>query len=144
MKVSARNVFFGTVVACTSGDINTEVVIALPGGERLVAIVTLASARELGLAAGSEVFALVKAPWVTVLAGAGAVPLSARNLLTGRVSAVEGGAVNAAVSIELADGGVVSAVVTRAAVAELGLRPGVEAVAVINASDIVLGVPGGM
>jgi molybdate transport system regulatory protein len=144
MKISARNRFHGTVVACIAGDINAEVIIALAGGERLVAVVSCAAARELGLVAGSAVIALVKAPWVTVLAGQGAAKLSARNCLAGRVRAVEGGAVNAEVSIELADGGVVSAVVTRAAVAELGLRPGVEAVAVINASDIVLGVPGGM
>jgi len=143
MKVSARNVFHGKVVACTSGDINTEVVIALPGGERLVAIVTVASARELGLAAGSEVFALVKAPWVMLLAGTGGVKLSARNLLAGKVKAVESGAVNAEVRIQLAGGTVISAIVTREAVAELALKPGVEATVVIQASDIVVGAPNG-
>ncbi len=143
MKVSARNVFRGTVTACTRGDVNAEVQVDLPGGDRLVAVVTLASLEDLGLAPGREVVALVKAPWVMVLTDDADVKLSARNRLAGKVKAVEPGAVNAEVAIELAGGDVVSAIVTREAVAELGLRPGVAATAVIKASHIVLGVPKG-
>lgn len=144
MQVSARNVFRGTVAALVTGAVNAEVTVELPGGDRLVAIVALASVRELGLVVGREVVALVKAPWVMLLAGAGEARLSARNCLKGKVKAVEPGAVNAEVSIELAGGSVVSAIVTREAVAELGLKPGVAASAVIKASHVVLGVPRGM
>lgn len=141
MKTSARNVFRGTVATYTPGSVNAEVVIDLPGGDHLVAIVSLVSATDLGLAPGREVFALVKAPWVIVLTDASDVRLSARNCLAGTISAVEVGAVNAEVGIELPSGTIVSAIVTRDAVTELGLKPGVAATAVIKASHVILGVP---
>lgn len=139
MKVSARNVFEGRVEALTPGVVNAEVTVALAGGERLVAVVTLASVRELDLAVGREVVALVKAPWVMVLTEADGFRLSARNNLSGTVARVEVGAVNAEVFIALQGGVEVCAVVTREAVSELGLKPGVAARAVIKASSIVLG-----
>lgn len=66
--------------------------------------------------------------------------ISARNQLRGTVSAVKPGAVNAAVTITLAGGGVVHAAITQDAVAEPGLAPGVGARAVIKASHVVLAV----
>lgn len=141
MKVSARNVFRGKVAATRPGSVNAEVDIDLGGGDRLVAVVTLSSLEDLGLAPGSEVVALVKAPWVMVLTDASGVKLSARNSLAGTISAVEVGAVNAEVTIALPGGTEVMAVITRDAVNELGLKPGVAATAVIKASHVVLGVP---
>ncbi|MBC9073083.1 MAG: TOBE domain-containing protein [Thauera sp.] len=141
MKVSARNVFRGKVAATRPGSVNAEVDIDLGGGDRLVAVVTLASLEDLGLAPGSEVIALVKAPWVMVLTDASGVKLSARNNLAGTISAVAVGAVNAEVTIALPGGTEVMAVITRDAVNELGLKPGVAATAVIKASHVVLGVP---
>lgn len=141
MKVSARNVFRGKVAATRPGSVNAEVDIDLGGGDRLVAVVTLSSLENLGLAPGSEVIALVKAPWVMVLTDASGVKLSARNSLAGTISAVEVGAVNAEVTIALPGGTEVMAVITRDAVNELGLKPGVAATAAIKASHVVLGVP---
>jgi molybdate transport system regulatory protein len=141
MKVSARNVFRGKVAATRPGSVNAEVDIDLSGGDRLVAVVTLASLEDLGLVPGSEVIALVKAPWVMVLTDASGVKLSARNNLAGTISAVAVGAVNAEVTIALPGGTEVMAVITRDAVNELGLKPGVAATAVIKASHVVLGVP---
>jgi molybdate transport system regulatory protein len=54
---------------------------------------------------------------------------------------VTDGAVNAEVVIQLDGGSEVYSIVTREAVAELGLAPGVSATAVIKASHIILGVP---
>ena len=71
MKISARNVFRGAVTGVTAGAVNAEVELTLPGGDTLVAIVTEASIRALGLAVGKEAVAYVKAPWVIVLTGAG-------------------------------------------------------------------------
>ncbi|THF64697.1 transporter [Pseudothauera nasutitermitis] len=141
MKVSARNVFRGTVAATHPGTVNAEVDIDLGGGDHLVAVVTMASLDDLGLAVGSEVIALVKAPWVIVLTDTSGVKLSARNNLVGTVKSVEIGAVNAEVAIALPGGTEVMAVITRDAVKELGLKPGVPATAVIKASHVVLGVP---
>lgn len=141
MKVSARNIFRGKVAATRPGTVNAEVDIDLGGDDHLVSVVTLTSLNDLGLTVGSEVVALVKAPWVMVLTEASGVKLSARNSLAGTVKAVEVGAVNAEVSIALAGGTEVMAVITREAVSELGLKPGVAATAVIKASHVVLGVP---
>lgn len=140
MNVSARNVFHGRVTALSTGMPGAEVVVELPGGDRLVAVAMVECVRELGLAEGREVIALVKAPWVTVLAGTARGALSARNLLEGRVCRIEAGAVNVEIGIKLAGGSVVTATVTREARAELGLAPGAAATAVIDASHVVLGI----
>jgi len=43
--------------------------LTLPGGDRIVAIVTEGSVKSLALAVGQAAIAYVKAPWVIVLAG---------------------------------------------------------------------------
>ncbi|MES2227404.1 MAG: TOBE domain-containing protein [Pseudomonadota bacterium] len=140
MKISARNVFEGQVSALVPGPINAEVTLTLAGGDRIVAVVTQGSVRDLGLAVGGRAFAIVKAPWVIVTTGDGGPRFSARNQLRGTVSAVKPGAVNAEVAITLPGGALVHAVITQDAVSELGLAPGVPATAVIKASHVVLGV----
>lgn len=132
MKVSARNVFKGQVSQVQEGAVNAEVVLTLPGGEQLVAVVTMESIRNLGIAVGKEAVALIKAPWVMLMTESSDIRLSARNCLEGKVLSVNDGAVNAEVVIELVGGSKVYSIVTRDAVAELGLVPGVSATAVIK------------
>lgn len=69
------------------------------------------------------------------------IRLSARNCLAGKVVSVADGAVNAEVVLELPGGTKVYSIVTREAVNELGLAPGVSATAIIKASHIILGAP---
>jgi molybdate transport system regulatory protein len=139
--LSSRNHFEGTITALQPGAVNTEVTLTTPGGDAIVAIVTVSSAKSLGLAVGGKAVALVKAPWVIVQAGAPTLKFSARNQLAGTVSAVQTGGVNSEVAITLAGGTVVYAVITNEALAELGLKPGVAATALIKSSHVVLGVP---
>ncbi|MER2542959.1 MAG: TOBE domain-containing protein [Candidatus Accumulibacter phosphatis] len=141
MNVSARNVFKGKISALVNGAVNAEVELSLPGGDRIVAIVTENSVRSLALAVGQEAIAYVKAPWVILLAGEPEVRFSARNQLAGQVSRVRKGAVNSEVAIALPGGSTVHAVVTNEAALELGLKEGVPATALIKASHVVLGVP---
>lgn len=61
MKLSARNQLRGTVQALTPGAVNTEVVLALRGGQSVVAIVTHASVKALGLKPGAPTTAIFKA-----------------------------------------------------------------------------------
>ena len=61
MKVSARNVLKGKVKAVNHGAVNSEVVLQLPNGVEIVSIVTKASAENLGLKEGKEVYAIIKA-----------------------------------------------------------------------------------
>jgi molybdate transport system regulatory protein len=141
MNVSARNVFKRKISALVNGAVNAEVELSLPGGDRIVAIVTENSVRSLALAVGQEAIAYVKAPWVILLAGEPEVRFSARNQLAGQVSRVRKGAVNSEVAIALPGGSTVHAVVTNEAALELGLKEGVPATALIKASHVVLGVP---
>lgn len=141
MSVSARNVFKGKVTSVKDGAVNAEVELTLAGDDKIVAIVTEGSVKDLGIAVGKEAIAYVKAPWVMLLAGPQSIKFSARNQLTGKVSVVHKGAVNSEVGITLAGGTTVFAVVTNEAVLELGLKEGVEATALIKASHVILGVP---
>ncbi len=60
-RLSARNHLSGTIERIQKGAVNCEVVLALPGGNTLAAIITNESARQLGLKAGQPVRALFKA-----------------------------------------------------------------------------------
>jgi len=66
MKLSARNVLKGKVKSVTHGVVNTEVVIEIPGGANVVSIITKTSAEGLGLAAGKDVYAVIKATNVII------------------------------------------------------------------------------
>ncbi len=141
MNVSARNVFKGKITALVDGAVNAEIELTLPGGDKIVAIVTEGSVKALGLAVGKEAVAYVKAPWVMLLSGPTDVKFSARNQLAGTVSEIRKGAVNTEVAITLPGGTTVHAVVTNEAVLELGLKAGAPASALIKASNVILGVP---
>jgi len=141
MKVSARNVFQGTISAIHPGAVNSEVVVKTAGGDTLVAIVTVGGVQSLGLSEGKDVVALVKAPWVMLATSDSGLKFSARNQLSGKVSSLSKGAVNTEVGLTLAGGTEVFAVVTNEAVSELGLTPGKEAFAIIKASHVILATP---
>ena len=66
--------------------------------------------------------------------------ISARNQLKGTVVAIEKGAVNGVVKIEIAPGMVVTSSITNAAIDELGLAVGAEAYAVVKASSVMVGL----
>ena len=66
MRLSARNVLKGKVIAVIKGAVNSEVTIELPGGERLVAIITNASVDALGLTKGKDAYAVIKASNIMV------------------------------------------------------------------------------
>jgi molybdate transport system regulatory protein len=66
MRLSARNQLSGTVVSVTEGVVTAEVVVRLAGGEELASVITLASVRNLGLAKGAKVKAIVKSTDVMI------------------------------------------------------------------------------
>ena len=65
MKLSARNQLSGTVVSINEGEAiaNVELDVA---GQRLIASITVEAVRDLGLEAGSEVVAVIKASDVII------------------------------------------------------------------------------
>jgi molybdopterin-binding protein len=66
MKVSARNVLKGKVKKVTTGVVNNEVIVELPGGTEVVSIITKTSAERLGLKPGQDIYAIIKASNVMI------------------------------------------------------------------------------
>ena len=66
MKISARNVLPGTVVALLRGPVSTEVTLEVSPGLQIVASITTASADQLGLKEGSQAYGVIKASSVMV------------------------------------------------------------------------------
>ncbi|HSD39083.1 MAG TPA: TOBE domain-containing protein [Rhodocyclaceae bacterium] len=141
LRTSARNQFACTVSGLREADVEFEIFLRLNAQTELVAIVTRESVETLGLAIGTEVFALMKASAVSLL------PMSklragVRNQLSGIVSRVHEGSVNSEVVIDLDGGKVLTAVTTRESVSSLGIEVGKPACATFKASSIILSVPG--
>lgn len=61
MKISARNVFAGTVTAITPGTVNSEVTVTIAEGVEVVAVVTKGSVKSLGLKKGKPATVVIKA-----------------------------------------------------------------------------------
>jgi len=66
MKLSARNQLKAKVKSVTHGAVNSEVVLELSGGALLVSVITRSSAESLGLAAGKNAIAIIKASNVMI------------------------------------------------------------------------------
>lgn len=56
----------GKVKQIKPGAVNTEVIVDLPGGGQIVSIITKASAENLELAVGKQVYAVIKASSVMI------------------------------------------------------------------------------
>jgi molybdopterin-binding protein len=64
--------------------------------------------------------------------------LSARNQISGKVTAIDKGATTTVVRLDC-NGAILTASITNAAVEELGLAVGKPATAIIKASDVMIG-----
>lgn len=65
--------------------------------------------------------------------------LSARNQLKGTIVAVQKGQTTAHVRIDIGDGVIITSSITNEAVDELKLKAGDKAVAIVKASDVMIG-----
>jgi molybdate transport system regulatory protein len=139
VKISARNSLAGTVTKVTKGAVNAEVDLALKGGGNVVAIITNSSVDSLGLKEGKAAYAIIKAS--SVMIGKDSPDkLSARNVLSGTVAAVQDGAVDSEVTLKLSGGGNLVAIITKESVKSLGLKAGESANAIVKASSVLVGV----
>lgn len=140
MRISARNQLKGTITKVVEGAVNGVVVISL-GDETVKADITLESIKELDLTEGKTAYAIVKATNVMFASGTDRITnISARNQLAGTIVKVIEGAVNGHVSLKMADGNVVSGSITNEAIESLGLKVGDPALAIIKATDVMVGV----
>jgi molybdate transport system regulatory protein len=140
MRTSARNALRGTVTELVPDALATEVAVSIAQNTVIHALVTNESVRELGLCAGRDVIALVKAPFVIVAPGNRAPRLSVRNRLRGTVRRCEVSAVNAEVVIDIGGGTSLAASITARSARDLGLEPGKPAFALFDASHVIIAV----
>jgi molybdate transport system regulatory protein len=140
MKVSARNVFTGTVAKITKGAVNAEVTLTLKGGSPLTATVTNGAIDNLGLKEGMEACAIIKASSIIIGTDLHDAKVSARNVFCGTIASIIEGPVSVEVDVEIGGGNVVSAVITLGSAKNLGLKVGGHACALFKASSVILGV----
>lgn len=140
MTISARNIFKGKVTAIKKGPINAEVEITAAGGDVIVAMLTETSVRSLGLAIGKDAAAVIKASWVTLVAGTPEYRFSARNQMKGMINGLIRGAAFCEVKVALPGGETMCAMVTKEAAEELGLGEGTAVVAMFKAGHVLVGV----
>jgi molybdopterin-binding protein len=66
MNISARNQLKGKIKTVKPGSVMAEVVVELPGGQEIVAAITLGSAETLNLKPGDDVTAIIKSTDVMI------------------------------------------------------------------------------
>ncbi|WP_338702969.1 TOBE domain-containing protein [Streptomyces sp. Q6] len=136
MSLSIRNQLPGTVTAVTPGEVMATVGVRLDGGQELTAAITLDAVKDLGLAEGAVVRALVKSTDVALATGP-VTGLSIRNQVRGTVTDVATGGAMASVKVSVG-GGELTAAVTKDAVADLGLAAGSCVVALMKSTEVSL------
>lgn len=135
--MSARNQFEGIITDVKKGAVNGIVSIDV-NGTPVTATISMGSIENLGLKPGAPAVAVIKA--TEVMIGKGELRLSARNQFAGKIISVEEGAVNGIVKMEALGGNTITSTISMGAIKELGLVPGAEAVAVIKATSVMVGV----
>ncbi|MBJ7902927.1 TOBE domain-containing protein [Streptomyces sp. NPDC003656] len=136
MNLSMRNQIPGTVTDIAHGEVMATVRVRLDGGQRLTAAITLESVKDLGLAEGSAVRAMMKSTEVALATGR-VEGLSIRNQLPGTVTGLAVGGAMATVRVAV-DGGELTAAITKEAVTDLGLTEGSPVVVLIKSTEVSL------
>ncbi|MCS0600643.1 TOBE domain-containing protein [Streptomyces sp. LP11] len=136
MTMSIRNQLHGTVTTVNTGEAMATVGVHLDGGQNITSAITLEAAKDLALAPGTPVRALVKSTEVS-LATHRVEGLSIRNQLPGAIIGLTTGAVMATVKVSV-PGGELTAAITKEAAADLGLFVGSDVVALIKATEVSL------
>ena len=139
MRSSARNQFAAEVTSLNDRGGMVDVLLDLTdehhAGDHLVASITPESVRSMELRFGSSLFALVKAPWVSVTAHA---PRRAagRNALQGQITDLRPGQAHTGVTLTLPSGRTLQAAVPVATAS--GLSPGQTAWGVFATDSVLL------
>jgi molybdate transport system regulatory protein len=140
MKISARNVFAGTIETITKGAVNAEVIIMLSGGTRITSIITNGAVENLGLKEGMNAYAIIKSSSIIIGRDLHDAKISTRNIMCGTISKVIEGPVSTEVDVEIGGGNVISAIITHGSSEKLALREGEHACTAFKASSVILGV----
>ncbi len=139
MQISARNQMQGVVESIELGSVNAKINLKLKSGQKLVSVITKEAVENLGLKNADSVTAIFKSNTV-MLAVETEMKLSARNTISGTISRIHIGEVNAEIVVDIGHYDVVVAVITKDALNALKLEKGSSVIAIIKSSDIMLGV----
>ena len=137
LQTSARNQYLGVITEIETGTVSCEVLIQIAEQQQIVAVLTEHSRLDMGLQLGMSVIAMIKATSVTLALGEG-YQVSARNVLVGSLAALETGAVNTDVTIDLSGNKSLSAVITNKSALQMGLELGIKASALFKASSVIV------
>jgi molybdate transport system regulatory protein len=140
MKISARNVFSGTIEKITRGAVNAEVTLLISGETRITSIITNGAVDNLSLKEGMNAFAIIKSSSIIIAQELHDAKLSARNVMPGTISKLIEGPVSTEVDVEIGGGNVISAIITHGSSEKLSLKEGDHACALFKASSVILGV----
>lgn len=135
---SARNTFFGKIIAIQPGDIQSLVGLISHSGHHLTAMITNTSRERLGLQVGRLITAEVKAPWVILQPGAGQGPCSAENRFQGELVRIHRGKVSSEVVVAIGKGMELCAVVSTLDNPVLDLKVGEGLWALFNCFAVIL------
>ncbi len=140
MKTSARNQFAGIIVSILQGPVNDEVTLMMNGSAMLVASITHGSCRELNLDIGAKVFALIKASSIALHAVDDPQLKGRRNALVGTAHTVTQGPTRSEVELLVDNGLNFVCTVPNDAVERLQINLSAKLVAVIDPSNIIIGI----
>ena len=136
-QVSARNQISGTIADIQRG-VAMSVVTVSAQGHTITSAITNQAVQELGLRQHDAVIALVKATEGIITKGdAGAMKISARNKVSGRITQIDKGAAMAAVTLDAQNWKLTTAI-TRQAVDDLQLAPGDQVTARFKSTEVLL------
>ena len=137
-RTSARNAFFGKIVAIHRGDVQSRVQMITIGGHTITTMITNDSLERLALKRGRLLTAEVKAPWVNLQKGKKRPISSAENIFHGLITRIIRGEVASEYVIRIADGSELCAIVASESGRALGLQEQDRVWALFNCFSVVL------
>jgi len=136
-RTSARNSFFGKIIAIKRGDVQAQVTLVTPGDHRITTLITLESLDRLALQVGRLVTAEVKAPWV-MLQPFHAQGCTADNRFQGEVVRINAGKITAEYVVRIDDSTELCAMVSTDGADSLSLQVGDQAWVLFNCFAVIL------
>lgn len=140
MKTSARNVFQGKVSKIRKHGILAEITVETASGLNVVSMITEASREKMALAEGKLVNALVKAPFVSVVAAddRAAAAASADNCFRGAVEEARSDNLAEEILVRLPQGNLICALYAMGARPDSGVAKGREVLVCFSSFSVIL------
>jgi molybdate transport system regulatory protein len=140
MRTSARNQFAGILVSIMPGKVNDELGIMVNAHQTLIASITHESCRELQLAVGAKVFALIKASAVVLHLPNESDTATAKNALLGTVHKITQGEHQSELAVLLESGLMLVTTIPNQTTHAMALKEGTVVLAMIEPSNVIIGI----